>query len=413
MAVDQLTRSTADSALKEFYLPGIRNILNSEVFTLSQMEQNTEDIEGRRAVLSINTLRNSGVGARAEGGQLPDAGHQGYAEERVTLKYNYGRIQLTGPVIRSMGSDQGSFTRAIQSETAGVTRDLKNDINRQCFGDGSGAIAPVGTTTTANTFQITPFTAGAANTRQITLGMQIDIGTAGLAATSAVGRKVTAYNPSTGAGTFDGAAVSIAASSFIFRAGSGGVAGGAGQKEITGLSAQITNSGVLWNIDPANAPDWVSYVQGSVGAVTEAPFLKAAQEVNVRSGEELNLWITTAGVQRAYAATLSNLRRFNQPTELSGGYKGLDMSNTNQGSNGSNTVSMYWDKDCPPSTAFGLTTRRFQWYKMSDWEFMEEDGAVLNRVYNYDAYETTLFLYSEIATDGRNAHAQLSGLTEV
>ncbi|HEV7535239.1 MAG TPA: hypothetical protein VGP90_06365, partial [Acidimicrobiia bacterium] len=136
-----LTRTTADSVLKEFYLPGIRKILNNTVFLLTQIESNSEDIEGRRAVLSINTGRNAGVGARNEGETLPAAGQQGYAEERIWLKYNYGRIQLTGPVIRSMGSDKGSFTRALQSETEGVTRDLRKDVNRQLFGTSDGKIA--------------------------------------------------------------------------------------------------------------------------------------------------------------------------------------------------------------------------------------------------------------------------------
>jgi hypothetical protein len=117
-------------------------------------------------------------------------------------------------------------------------------------------------------------------------------------------------------------------------------------------------------------------------------------------------------VQRAYATLLTSLKRFNDPIDLHGGFKALDLSNTNQGNTGSNTVAMVWDKDCPSSTAFGLTTRRIQWYKMSDWEFMEEDGSVLNRVPNQDAYEGTLFLYAELATDGRNAHAKLGSLTE-
>jgi hypothetical protein len=141
VAADPLTRSTADAVLKEFYLPGIRSILNNELFLLSQVETNSEDIEGRRAVLAINTGRNQGIGARAEMGTLPDAGHQTYNEERISLKYNYGRIQLSGPVIRSMGSDRGSFTRAIQSETQGVTRDLRNDVNRQLYAGGVGTIA--------------------------------------------------------------------------------------------------------------------------------------------------------------------------------------------------------------------------------------------------------------------------------
>jgi hypothetical protein len=411
-----LTRSSADAVLKEFYLPGIRSILNFEVFLLSQVETNSEDIEGRRAVLSINTGRNSGIGARAELGTLPDAGHQGYSEERVQLKYNYGRIQLSGPVIRSMGSDRGSFTRAITSETQGVTRDLRNDINRQLFGDGGGGI--VALTAAASS---TSFTVDAAATdtqkRQVYVGMIVDIGTAGMAVAAnpglGIGNRVVTYNQSTGAGTF-ASAVTVNANNFLFRSGSAGVAGSASQKELTGLAAQIASSGALWNIDPANVPDWASYVDTNATdrAPTESMFMKAAQEVNVRCGEELNLWVTSAGVQRAYANLLQSMRRFNTPTELSGGFKGLDMSNTNQGNTGTNTVSMYWDKDCPTKTAFGLTTRRFQWYKMSDWEFMEEDGAVLSRVPNTDAYEGTLFLYSELATDGRNAHAKIDKITE-
>jgi hypothetical protein len=324
--------------LKEFYLPGIRSILNSEVFLLTQVESNSEDIEGRRAVLAINTARNVGIGARAEGGTLPEAGHQGYAEERVALKYNYGRIQLTGPVIRSMGSDRGSFTRAITSETQGVTRDLRNDVNRQLYGYGDGRSATLAAAASGNTATLQ--TPTDTQKRQLQVGMVIDIGTGANPTATASARKITSVNTTAGTFVFDGAAVAITAADRVTVAGSGGT--GAAQKEITGLQAQIANSGALWNIDPANVPTWVSYVDdpGSGRAVSEAMFLKAAQEVNTNSGEEINLWVTSAGVQRAYAALLTTLKRFNDPIDLHGGFKALDLSNTNQGNNGSNTVAM-------------------------------------------------------------------------
>ena len=407
MAADPLTRSTADAVLKEFYLPGIRSILNNQVFLLSQLEVNSEDLEGRRAVLAIQTNRNQGIGARAEMGTLPEAGHQGYNEERVPLKYNYGRIQLSGPVIRSMGSDRGSFTRAIQSETQGVTRDLRNDINRQLYANGSGAIATLTAAASSTTVTLlTPVSATAM--RQLQPGMQVTIGAIGSTAT----RTIQSVNAAAGTFVVDTAIV-VAGGDMVFRAGSNGT--GASQKEITGLAAQIANSGSLWNIDPASVSAWVSYVDANGGtnrAVSETMFIKAAQEVNINSGEEINLWVTTAGVTRSYGALLTSLKRFNDPVQLRGGYAGLDLSNINQGNTGSNTVAMVFDKDCQPNTAYGLTTRRFQWYKMSDWEFMEEDGAVLSRVPNVDAYEGTLFLYAELATDGRNAHAKIADLTE-
>ena len=410
-----LTRSSADAVLKEFYLPGIRNIMNNEIFLLSQVEQNTEDVEGRRAIISINTARNQGIGARAEGGPLPLAGQQGYSEERVTLKYNYGRIQISGPVMRSMGSDRGSFTRAVQSETTGVVRDLKNDVNRQLYGDGTGVITTLSASAAGTTLTITPAAGGNSIEtikRQLQVGMFIDIGTSGSpnARTSGLTTPLKIVSVNTAAGTFVvDQTVTITALDQVRRYG---VATG---MEVTGLAAQIAASGVLWNVDPATAPDWVSTVNaagGTARAVAEAMFLKAQQDVNVASGEEIDLWISSAGVQRAVAALLTGVKRFPNTLEMKGGYTALDMSTTGQGNSGSNTVGFTFDKDCQNNTAWGLTTKRFQQYVMSDWEFMDEDGAVLNRVPNVDAYEATLFRYHELATDGRNAHAKIADLIE-
>lgn len=400
-----LNRTNADAVLKEFYLPGVRNILNNEIFLLSQVEPNSEDVEGRRAVLSINTGRNQGVGARAEEETLPTAGQQRYAEERVTLKYNYGRIQISGPTIRSMGSDRGSFTRAVQSETQGVVRDLKSDVNRQLYGDGTGVIATLAAAAAGNTGTLqSPTTT---QKRQIQVGMVIDIGTSGNPTATASARTITSVNTTAGTFVFNGAAVAITAGDRIVRAGSGG------SREITGLAAQIAASGVLWNIDPANHPDWASFVNANGGtprAVAEDMFIQGQMEVNIRSGEEINLWITDDGVFRSTAKLLTSLKRFPNPLELRGGYSALDMSSVSQGNQGSNTVAMTYDKDCPQGVAWGLCTKRFQFYRMSDWEFMDEDGAVLNRVPNTDGYEATLFLYAELATDGRNAHCKIADL---
>ena len=404
-----LTRSNADAVLKEFYLPGIRSILNNEIFLLTQMETNTEDVEGRHAVLSIHTGRNEGVGARAELGTLPAAGRQGYAEQRVPLKYNYGRIQISGPVMRSMGSDRGSFTRAVQSETSGVVRDLRNDVNRQLYGDGSGAIAAVSGANSTVTIPLTGV--GRHVMRQLRVGMKVDIGTKASPTAKASGIHIVAVDRANETIELESAPGSATASTdFVFRHGSGGI--NTAQKEMTGLDAQVASSGALWNIDPANVPDWAAHEATSAGAVSEDMFIDAAQEVNLNSGEQLDLWITTSEIHRGVANLMTSLKRFPSTTELRGGYTALDISDISQGNQGSNTVGLFYEKDMTEEgAAYGLTTRRWAWYKSSDWEFMQEDGAILSRVANTDAYEATLFLYSEIATDGRNAHAKISGIT--
>ena len=403
-----LARSNADEVLKEFYISGMREQLNNEVFALTQFEMNTEDIEGRRAVLALHTGRNEGVGARGELGQLPTAGHQKYQEERVPLKYQYGKIQLSGPVIYSMASDRGSFIRAVESETTGVTRDLRNDVNRQIYGDGTGGIANVA----GFADPVVTLDAGTSlNTmRMLRAGMEIDFGTAvaptsgGTAVISSVDRAAKTINIT---GLVGGPP---AATDVIFRHGSGGT--GADQKEMTGLDAQVSADGVLFNVDPAVAPVWASYENDAVGAVTEEAFIEASQEVNAESGMQIDLWITTAEVHRHTSSLLTSIKRFPNTLELKGGYKGLDMSDVSQGQTGSNEVAMVWDKDLADNgVAYGLCREAWNVYSMSDWEFMQEDGAVLSRVPNTDAYEATLFRYMELATHQRNANAKLSGIT--
>lgn len=400
-----LTRSDADAVLKEFYIDGMREQLNNEVFLLSQLEVNEQDVEGRRAVLALHVGRNQGVGARAELGTLPVAGNQAYAEERVPLRYNYGRIQLSGPVIRSMRTDRGAFVRAVDSETTGVVRDLRVDVNRQMYGDGTGAIATVTSNTGAAVTLTTPT---AAQVRHLQPGMAVDIGTAANPVASGTAN-IVSVNRTTGVVTLD-ATVAVTAGHFIFRKGSGGT--GATQKEITGLKAQVDATTALWNVNPATYPVWASVMYTGAGNVSEDMFIKASQEVNAESGQMIDLWITTDVIHRGVAKLLTSIKRFPNTLDLKGGYKGLDMSAVLSGDNGPNETVMVWDKDLPEAgVAYGLTKSTWGIYSMSDWEWMQEDGAVLNRVPNTDAYEGTLFRYMELATHQRNANCKISGIT--
>jgi hypothetical protein len=393
------TLTTADSALKEFYEPGARNQLNNDIPLLAQLEKNSRDIEGRRAVLSLKTSRNSGVGARAEGGTLPTAGAQGYSEERVPLRYNYGRIQLTGPVIRAMKSDRGSFVRAVKSEMDGVTDDLKRDVSRQAWGNADGKWATCGTTTTSTTVQLAAATS-AVQMRLFQIGDKIDIGTVAAPTTIVAAAVVSAVDVANKTITID-SSVSTTAAHFVFRAGANSANATA---EITGMQAIVKASGTLHNV--AGTGVWTSYVDSAGGAFSETVAAKAVQNVQINSGKYPNLGVCSDGVHRAIAALLQTQKRFNGTIALKGGYSGIDFTAAGP------TIPLVWDQFCPSGDIFWLNTDQLQEYQESDWEFMQEDGAILSRVSGVDAYEATLFKYHEVATDQRNSHGLQTGLTE-
>ena len=97
-----------DAALKDVYGPRIEEQLNI-VNVLSDWidENDSADWTGRQVIYPIHVGRNEGVGASAEGDPLPAAGSQSYAQVKIPERFNYGRIELTGQVIKSSLKDKG------------------------------------------------------------------------------------------------------------------------------------------------------------------------------------------------------------------------------------------------------------------------------------------------------------------
>jgi hypothetical protein len=405
-----LTFTTADKVLKEDYLPPVREQLNMQNALLAQVEKNSTDIEGRRALLSLHTSRTTGVGARAEGGTLPSAGVQGYTEQRIPVKNVYGRIQVSGPVIAAMKSDKGSFVRAVDSEMKGLTADLKRDVNRQLWGTSDGIIASAGTTGNSTTLQLSTTITSNAQIRQIVDVGLIDLGTAANVTAVATGLTVSGYSYANKTVTVSAAVTTTVASSHkIFRSGVF-TAGGANNSttELTGLQSIVAATGSLFNVDPATVPSWASYVDSNSGtnrSLSENLLASVIHNVAIASGYEPNLAFSSDGVHRSFANLLTSLKRFNNTVEVKGGFKGLEMTA------GGGSIPFMWERDAKDNSVFLLNTDHLTEFQMSDWDWMDQDGAILSRVSNTDAYEAVLFKYCELATDQRNAHGLISDVT--
>jgi len=80
----------ADKVLKIFYLPPVREMLNSATILLSRLEKDssTQDVSGKTFTVPLHIGQNEAAGVgRAEGGTLPTAGAQSYGEAKVPNKY--------------------------------------------------------------------------------------------------------------------------------------------------------------------------------------------------------------------------------------------------------------------------------------------------------------------------------------
>lgn len=414
-----LTLQAADAVLKEDYKGPVREQLNNANVMLAQVERNSDDIVGRRWVTPLHVGRNRGVGARAEMADLPRPGHQQYDNTFGAFRSMYARIELTGQSIEAMKKDRGSFIRALRPEMEGATTDAMRDYCRQVWGTSNGVIATAAAGGAGNTVTLDPGTRED-QLRHLEEGFLVDIGTLADPTSVAAEREVLAVDYDAMTITIDGAAVTAAGGEFIFRAGGGGVSDQSGrpddgQVELTGLQNMVDDTSVLHTLDPADEPRWRAAVidnGGTPRSISEQLVTRAIMQGEIRSGRTPNLLIGSDGVFRAYGNLLAGLKRFTDTVNLKGGYRGLSISAARAGRDGATDLALTWDRDCPNGRLYGLDTSAFTFYEMLDWEWMDDDGAVLNRVPNKDAFEATLKKYGEFACTRRNSNFVVTDIAE-
>lgn len=396
------TLATVSAITKELYEGTLRKQLNSEVKTLRRIESSSEgvtsEVGGKYVTFPIHTRRNAGIGARNELEALPTPGQQGTAGGRVGLKYLYGLARLSGQTMELVKTNAQAFMSALELEMSGLKDDVKKDLNRQVYQDGSGLVAKA----TAAQAGVNTFSVETAQWLQD--GMMVDLvdgSTLGNPSPTikASNRQVTAITPGApGAVTLSGAVFTTAIGDILVRTGSV-------NREWTGLTKIVSNTGTLYNIDPTVEGVWKSEVDATGGALSEGMLIQMADRITTNGGKTTVIF-TSLGVRRAYFNLLVQQRRFSNTQKFEGGFSGLAFT-TDEGD-----IPLVHDVDAPPKTAWFLNEKEIKVYREGDWSFMDRDGSMWQRVVGFDAYEATLFQYSELGTHRRNSHGVIRNITE-
>lgn len=401
-----LNMSNYDAVLKEAYEGGIRETINNDVPMFKVLDQSDREWSGRLVRWPVHTARNSGVGSRAEGATLPTAGQQGHQESRVSASYHYGRFQVSGPTIRA---GKNAFAQAIAMEMDGVTKDLVNDLSRQTWGDGTGRLAQVGCATASSTsiFVFNRFfEPGQPGARYIGAGQLLDGGT--VASPRAQFSSITvvsvntSQNPATTVDTVTVSASTITVTpsdNFLFNAEAGGsglelfgiraLVDGFTESNIWGSNAYFGSA--IQNINRATVSQWNALILANSGVarVIDGNLLQTAfDRIHTESGKNVGMIMGHHDVVRAVLDSVSADRRYSSP-EYNAGMSGLTY----------NGVPIERDRHAPYNELLLMVKDALKQYTLLDVSFADDDGAILSRVSNQDAFEGFIRTYRQMGID--------------
>ena len=387
-----VTLTSADSALKTYYLDAVAEQLNISNPLFARIKQSTNDVWGKEvrklAVYGVN----GGIGAGTEEGELPSATGNNYSEMVTTLKNLYGTIEISDKAVRASENNAGAFVNLLNAEMEGLIKSSTFNFGRMLFGDGTGVIAKVS--------NIEDGVITVDSVKNIVEGMVVDFRTPiGVAITSATGRRVIRVDRAENIVTLDGSSednADIIQGMIITVQGSY-------NNELTGLKAIFDTTKNLYGLSRTEN-SWLNpYINSSVGTLSEEIIQKAIDEIEDISGGTINFIVCSRGVRRALQKILSANKRLVDTTELTGGYKTITY----------NGIPVVADRFCPEGTMYLLNTEDFTLHQLCDWQWLTgDDGKVLKQVAGKPVYTATLVKYADLICARPCGQGMLSGITE-
>jgi len=433
MAIDYHDLTAIQDELKNVYGKGLQNQFADEKTTYNQFPKSERKPRGLGYVFGTRWARAQGVGARRESEMLPDPLAGKYKQGKITPKYIYGTLRMTGPAIEASKGDMASFVEGLSDSINDIYEAMIVDLNRQSCSDGFGLLGTVSeeSDALATNAEWTVTFDNDLGVSRIIPGMVVDFYVGAAIDQSAIASRVASVDPvaksiemEANDGTYKANHPIVAARSYtvatdVLAAAEQMVRSGAREAahattdttvEMTGLEG-IYDDGTLLasfeNITVASYPMWEANMIANSGVNRELSLnlmLQALDVTRAHSGKSVKTMRMGLGQRRKYANLLLPDVRF-APAELVGGYETLTFSG------GDGSVKLVIDPALPPNKIFCEPEGAIQKYEMTPLGWGKLDQQIHQRQ-GYDEWDQFLRVYTNLGCEQRNHLTLIKDLVE-
>ena len=369
--------TTADAALKSYYLNAVSEQLNNYVNPFyAKIKHSTENVWGKEIrKLAISGI-NGGIGAGTEDGDLPTASSNGYCEFVTTLKNIYGSIEISDKAIRASENNSGAFVNLLNSEMDGLIKSGVINMSRMLFGDGSGFL----TKTDDSENGIIKVK----STQNLIEGMIVDLyDEMNNPYPNFRGRKILSVDRVNKTITVSGSMENV----FIV-SGFSLCLHGSFMNELTGLGAIFnTKSETLYGLRKAEHAILNPTVVDASEEFTLEKIQQVIDMVEEKSGNQIDMIMCSVGVRNKVLQLLNSKTYYAGTVNFEGGFRSISF----------NGIPLVTDRFCPKGTMYLLNTKDFSLNQLCDWQWLEDDnGKILKQKPGKPIYTATLVKYADL-----------------
>ncbi len=363
-----ITITSADAALKDYYLDAINAQLNGEVSPFfNAITKTSENVFGKDVKFAVAKGGMDGVVAVAEDGDLPYPRSNRYYGITMPLKNIYGTIEISDKAIRASENSAGAFVNLLNAEMEGLVAGAKANFARMLYGDGNGLICTIKNNEGGNVYKVDSAKSYFKGLRVISNSSNnpmtiVDVDTE---------NNTITLNSENG--------YSFGVNETIRIEGSEG-------NELTGLAA-IFDGENLYGYDKQTESFFRPCKRSCQSDLTEDDIVDMIDNLEELSDGKINMILCSFKTRKKLASLMSNSRRIVNTAEINAGYSSVII----------NDVPVYADRFCPEDRIYFVNTDDFVLNQLCDWSWLEDEGGrVLKQVACKAAYSATLVKYAEL-----------------
>jgi hypothetical protein len=362
---------------------------------ISTMPLGTEKMGGEDAGFrfAVNLQRSQAGGAQNQNETFRTNQVATRKQAVVAAKINIWAIELTGFAITMSKSQVDAFVSGLEDEFSDKLTAMKKDMNRQCFGVGTGVLATVNGGVTAST------TVVVSNTQYFFPGMRLDFFNGATKEASAV--RVTNINDTTLTLTL-ASAITVTNSDNIYRDGTNDNAPTDG-KEMMGLLGHSDDNSLFTSyegLSRATYDIWRGSITDAASAtVTNDLLQRAIDKGERRSGRIADTLVSHRNQRRGYLNLTTPLKRFSDDN-LDSGFKALEWN------------GMRWmvSHDCQRDKIYMYPRKDVERFEAFPIKLDDTEGSTIHRIARTDTFEAYYKHYGNTGTKYPAAICRLDNL---